>query len=160
MDVTVERYLRRKIVSDSSSPKLYYLRQVPLTCGKVDIDVLAAAIEKNCAMTKGDVKHVIEALVEEVQANLANGNKVKLNKFGTFHMTFCCPGTEASDKCTVRNISRVNIRFVPDKELKLVNGSNAQTRSTANVTFSLEKTDGEGGYSNKPDGGLEEDPLG
>ena len=116
MDVLVERYLRRKIVSDSSSPKLYYLRQVPLTCGKVDIDVLAAAIEKNCAMTKGDVKHVIEALVEEVQANLANGNKVKLNKFGTFHMTFCCPGTEASDKCTVRNISRVNIRFVPDKE--------------------------------------------
>ena len=55
MDVLVERYLRRKIVSDSSSPKLYYLRQVPLTCGKVDIDVLAAAIEKNCAMTKGDV---------------------------------------------------------------------------------------------------------
>ena len=148
MDVLVERYLRRKIVSDSSSPKLYYLRQVPLTCGKVDIDVLAAAID------------VIEALVEEVQANLANGNKVKLNKFGTFHMTFCCPGTEASDKCTVRNISRVNIRFVPDKELKLVNGSNAQTRSTANVTFSLEKTDGEGGSSNKPDGGLEEDPLG
>ena len=85
---------------------------------------------------------------------------MKLNKFGTFHMTFCCPGTEASDKCTVRNISRVNIRFVPDKELKLVNGSNAQTRSTANVTFSLEKTDGEGGSSNKPDGGLEEDPLG
>ena len=32
-------------------------------------------IQKNCAMTKGDVKHVIEALVEEVQENLANGNK-------------------------------------------------------------------------------------
>lgn len=50
-------------------------------------------IQKSCAMTKGDVKHVIEALVEEVQENLANGNKVKLNQFGTFYMTFCCPGS-------------------------------------------------------------------
>jgi len=165
MDVLVERYMRRKIVSDASSPKLYYLRQVPRTCGKVDIDVLAAAIEKNCAMTKGDVKHVIEALVEEVQMSLANGNKVKLNQLGTFHMTFCCPGMETSDKCTVRNISRVNIRFVPAKELKLVNGSNAQTRSSANVAFALEKEGEEsgsssGGSSSGGDGGLDENPFG
>ena len=71
MDVLVERFQRRRIVSDKSSPMLYYLRQKPKTCGTVDIDVLAASIQKNCAMTKGDVKHVIEALVEEIQANLA-----------------------------------------------------------------------------------------
>ena len=123
MDVIVERFQRRKIVSNPASPMLYYLRQKPKTCGTVDIDVLAASIQKNCAMTKGDVKHVIEALVEEIQGNLANGDKVKLNQLGTFHMTFRCPGMEASDKCTVRNISKVNIRFIPDKELKLVNGS-------------------------------------
>ena len=64
-------------------------------------------IQKSCAMTKGDVKHVIEALVEEVQENLANGNKVKLNQFGTFYMTFCCPGVATSAECTVKNIKRV-----------------------------------------------------
>ena len=127
MDVLVERFQRRRIVSDKSSPMLYYLRQKPKTCGTVDIDVLAASIQKNCAMTKGDVKHVIEALVEEIQANLANGDKVKLNQLGTLHMTFRCPGVEKSEDCTVRNISKVNIRFVPDKELKLVNGSTAAT---------------------------------
>jgi len=121
---------------------LYYLRQKPKTCGTVDIDVLAASIQKNCAMTKGDVKHVIEALVEEIQANLANGDKVKLNQLGTLHMTFRCPGVEKSEDCTVRNISKVNIRFVPDKELKLVNGSTAATRSPANVAFSLDKPAG------------------
>ena len=131
MDVIVERFQRRKIVSNPASPMLYYLRQKPKTCGTVDIDVLAASIQKNCAMTKGNVKHVIEALVEEIQGNLANGDKVKLNQLGTFHMTFRCPGMEASDKCTVRNISKVNIRFIPDKELKLVNGSTAVTRSPA-----------------------------
>jgi len=36
----------------------------------------------------------------------------------------------------------VNIRFVPDKELKLVNNSHAATRSSANVTFALEKKEG------------------
>ena len=113
MDVLVERFQRRKDVTDPNSQKLYYLRQKPKTCGKVDIDVLAASIQKNCAMTKGDVKHVIEALVEEIQTNLANGDKVKLNQLGTLHMTFRCPGVEKSEDCTVRNISKVNIRFVP-----------------------------------------------
>ena len=120
-------------------------------------------------MTKGDVKHVIEALVEEVQENLANGNKVKLNQFGTFHMTFCCPGVATSAECTVKNIKRVNIRFVPDKELKLVNNSHAATRSPANVTFALEKLEdkeggspdgGNSGGNSGGDGGLDENPLG
>lgn len=160
MDVLVERFQRRKIVSDAKSPMLFYLRQKPKTCGTVDIDTLAASIQKNSAMTKGDVKHVIVALVEEIQANLSNGDKVKLNEFGTFHMTFRCPGIETSDKCTVRNISRVNIRFVPDKELRLVNGSNATTRSSANVNFVLDKpTDGNSSGGNT--GGNEDDnPLG
>ena len=152
MDVIVERYQRRKIVSDKNSPLLYYLRQKPKTCGTVDIDVLATNIQKNCAMTKGDVKHVIEALVEEIQMNLANGDKVKLNQLGTLHMTFRCPGVEASDKCTVRNISKVNIRFVPDKGLRLVNGSTAETRSSANVGFVLDKPE-DGGSSSGGNGG-------
>ena len=150
--ITSRLMKRRKIVSNPASPMLYYLRQKPKTCGTVDIDVLAASIQKNCAMTKGDVKHVIEALVEEIQGNLANGDKVKLNQLGTFHMTFRCPGMEASDKCTVRNISKVNIRFIPDKELKLVNGSTAVTRSPANVGFVLDKPE-EGGSGGGNQGG-------
>ena len=154
MDVLVERFQRRRIVSDKSSPMLYYLRQKPKTCGTVDIDVLAASIQTNCAMTK-------EALVEEIQANLANGDKVKLNQLGTLHMTFRCPGVEKSEDCTVRNISKVNIRFVPDKELKLVNGSTAATRSPANVAFSLDKpADGSSSGGSGGNSGEEENPLG
>ena len=164
MDVLVERYQRKKNVGNADSPVLYYLRQKPKTCGTVDIDVLAASIQKNCAMTKGDVKHVIEALVEEIQGNLSNGDKVKLNQLGTFHMTFRCPGMETSDKCTVRNISKVNIRFVPDKALKLVNGSTAATRSPANVGFVLDKPEEGGADGGNPGGGSDgdqgENPLG
>ena len=169
MDVLVERFQRRKIVSDEKSPMLFYLRQKPKTCGTVDVDTLAASIQKNCAMTKGDVKHVIEALVEEMQANLSNGDKVKLNEFGTFHMTFRCPGVETSDKCTVRNITKVNIRFSPDKGLRLVNSSTAQTKSPANVVFALDKPEegktpggntGGGNTGGGSDGDENENPLG
>ena len=84
-------------------------------------------------------------------------------------MTFCCPGVATSAECTVKNIKRVNIRFVPDKELKLVNNSHAVTRSPANVTFALEKPKDEdgsssggnsGGGDSGGDGGIEDDPLG
>ena len=74
MEVLVERYQRRKVVSNPASPKLFYLRQIPKTCGKVDIETLSANIQKNCSMTKGDVKHVIEALVEEVQAKIGRAH--------------------------------------------------------------------------------------
>ena len=151
MEVLVERYQRRKIVSNPSSPKLFYLRQIPKTCGRIDTETLSTTIQNKCSMTKGDVKHVIEALVEEVQANLANGNKVKLNRLGTFHMTFCCPGVAVADKCTVKNISKVNIRFVPDKELRLVNGCTTRTDSSGNVVFALDKE--EDGKSSGNNGG-------
>ena len=159
--------MRRRIVTDVDSPIFFYLRQKPGTCKTVDVDALAAAIQKNCSMTKGDVKHVIEALMEELQQNLANGHKVKLNQLGTFHMTFCCPGVPTPEECTVKNIRRVNIRFVPDKELKLVNNSHAQTKSPANVTFALEKPEDKDNASPGGDnsgggggGGLADNPLG
>ena len=174
MDVLVERFKRRKIVSDKNSPQLYYLRQKPKTCGTVDVDVLAANIQKNCAMTKGDVKHVIEALVEEIQTNLANGDKVKLNLLGTLHMTFRCPGVEKSEDCTVRKISFSQEKasvFSPQIDNQhskytecTVNGSTAATRSPANVAFALDKpADGSssgGSGSENPGDGEENDPLG
>ena len=94
MDVFVERFQRRRIVSDKSSPMLYYLRQKPKTCGTVDIDVPAASIQKNCAMTKGDVKHVIEALVEDSGAPCQRRQGEAGTSLGTLHMTFRCPGVE------------------------------------------------------------------
>ena len=47
--------------------------------------------------------------------------------------------------CTVRSIRKVNVRFVADKVLQLVNTSHATTRGENNVDFILAaKGDGEG----------------
>ena len=112
-------------------------------------------IQKSCAMTKGDVKHVIEALVEEVQENLANGNKVKLNQFGTFHMTFCCPGVATSAECTVKNIKSIQINFRPSSSVR---PNLTSTRAGDKIEFldleAPKKKKGDGsGEDNTPGGG-------
>ena len=65
MEVSVERYQRKKYVNQENSPVLYYIRQKAGTAKVVDIDALAEDIQTNCALTTGDVKHTIEALVTE-----------------------------------------------------------------------------------------------
>lgn len=123
MEVSVERYQRKKYVNQENSPVLYYIRQKAGTAKVVDIDALAEDIQTNCALTTGDVKHTIEALVEQLRKVLTQGNKVKIEGLGTFHMTLTCLPGETEKECTVKNIKRVNVRFIPDKAMKLVNAS-------------------------------------
>ena len=146
MNVSVERYQRRKYVSQENSPMLYYVRQKSGTVRVMDVEKLADAIEANSSLTAGDVKHAIEAFVEQLRLSLTQGDKVKIDGLGTFHITLCSEGTEKEKDCTVRCIRKVNVRFVADKALHLVNASHTSTRSENNVEFVLaSKSDTEGG---------------
>ena len=133
MNVSVERYQRRKYVSQENSPMLYYVRQKSGTVRVMDVEKLAA----NSSLTAGDVKHAIEAFVEQLRLSLTQGDKVKIDGLGTFHITLCSEGTEKEKDCTVRSIRKVNVRFVADKALHLVNASHTSTRSENNVEFVL-----------------------
>lgn len=155
MDVSVERYQRKKYVSQANSPLLYYVRQKAGTVRVMDIDMLADSIQTNSALTSGDVKHSIEAFVVQLRSSLTQGNKVKIDGLGTFHMTLNCQGSALEKDCTIKCIKRVNIRFVPDKALRLVNSSHTVTRSPNNVSFALASSGETGG---KPDDGGGEAP--
>ena len=173
MEVSVERYQRKKYVNQENSPVLYYIRQKAGTAKVVDIDALAEDIQTNCALTTGDVKHTIEAFVEQLRLSLTQGDKVKIDGLGTFHITLTSDGTETMKDCTVRSIRRVNVRFVADKALKLMNSSHTSTRSENNVDFVLggkgdgsdsgnggsDDDSGSGSGGNKPGGGEAPDPA-
>ena len=45
----------------------------------MDINKLADAIEANSSLTAGDVKHSIEAFVEQLRLSLTQGDKVKID---------------------------------------------------------------------------------
>ena len=95
MNVSVERYQRRKYMSQENSPMLYYVRQKSGTVRVMDVEKLADAIEANSSLTAGDVKHAIEAFVEQLRLSLTQGDKVKIDGLGTFHITLCSAGPEA-----------------------------------------------------------------
>lgn len=152
MNVLVERYQRRKYVNQSDSKMLYYIRQKSGNVRVMDINKLADAIEANSSLTAGDVKHAIEAFVKQLRLSLTQGDKVKIDGLGTFHITLSSEGSEKEKDCTVRSIRRVNVRFVADKELQLVNTSHATTRGENNVDFALAVKD-EGNGSGGNDGG-------
>ena len=161
MDVLVERYQRKKFVNKEDSPLLYYVRQKSGNVRVISIDEIAAAIESKSSLTSGDVKHTVEAFVGQLRLSLTQGDKGKVDGLGTFHITLTSEGSEEMKNCTVRSIRRVNVRFVADKALQLVNASHASTRSDNNVDFVLEsKEDSSGsgsgsGGGDKPDGGGE-----
>lgn len=150
MNVLVERYQRRKYVNQPDSQMLYYVRQKSGTVRVMDINKLADAIEANSSLTAGDVKHAIEAFVEQLRLSLTQGDKVKIDGLGTFHITLSSEGAEKEKDCTVRSIRRVNVRFVADKALRLVNTSHTSTRSENNVDFVLA---GKGEAENEGSGG-------
>ena len=94
MNVLVERYQRRKYVNQENAPMLYYIRQKSGNVRVMDIDTMATAIESKSALTAGDVKHTIEAFVEQLRASLTQGDKVKIDGLGTFHITLTSDGAD------------------------------------------------------------------
>lgn len=95
MNVSVERYQRRKYVSQENSPMLYYVRQKSGTVRVMDVEKLADAIEANSSLTAGDVKHAIEAFVEQLRLSLTQGDKSEDRRSGyVSHHCLCSEDRE------------------------------------------------------------------
>ncbi|WP_321332227.1 DNA-binding protein [uncultured Bacteroides sp.] len=161
MAVPVMRYLRKKYYNKADSPMLYYLKQEPGSGQMYNINTLAARIEANGSLTQEDVIHSIQSFVRHLREVLIEGNKVKVDGLGIFHITTSCTGSEKAEDCTVKSIRRVNLRFMVDSALRLVNDSIATTRSAPNnVSFYLksESATTPGGDSGGSGDGGGEDP--
>ena len=143
--VTVVRYKRRKRIGDEKSPMVYALKLKSGEAKIYSIETLAREIESIGSLS--------------VEEGLGGGDKVKVDGLGIFYTTLTCPGVEQEKDCTVKNISRVNLRFKVDNSLRLANDSTATTRGGENnVSFELytEKkaaSEGEGGGSGSEEPG-------
>lgn len=148
--VPVKRFLRNKIIGDKNSPQIYYLSRVPGHFRTETIESIARQIEATGALSVEDVIHTMKAFVRELRKALVKGDKVKVDGLGTFFISFKTQGSPVEKECTVRNISKVNIRFSADSTLRLVNDSTASTRGGENnVRFYIK---GEEGATSPGDG--------
>ena len=136
--VTVVRYKRRKRISDADSPMVFALKPKSGESKIYSIEALAREIETIGSLSVEDVEHVMQSFVRSMKKVLVAGNKVKVDGLGIFYTTLTCPGVELEKDCTVRNITRVNLRFKVDNALRLANDSTATTRGgDNNMVFEL-----------------------
>ena len=93
------------------------------------------------------MKHAIEAFVEQLRLSLTQGDKVKIDGSGYVpHHAVQRGDGEGKGLHGAQASAEVNVRFVADKALHLVNASHTSTRSENNVEFVLaSKSDTEGG---------------
>ena len=146
--VTVVRYKRRKRLGDDKSPMMYLLKPKAGESKIYSIDSLAQEIESIGSLSVEDVSHVMKSFVRAMKKVLVAGNKVKVDGLGIFYTTLTCPGVEQEKDCTVKNITRINLRFKVDNSLRLANDSTATTRGgDNNMMFELytEKKSAAGG---------------
>lgn len=83
--------------------------------GVKDTDDLAEVIQRNCTAKKSDVLAVLSELVEVMTTELQNGNRVKLNGFGSFKLGLRSKGAEKPEDFSVtKNIKGVRVLFTPE----------------------------------------------
>ena len=167
----VVRAKRYKKVGDKESGVVYTLRRKAKDAKLYDLARVAADIEALGGMSAEDVEHVGKALIRQIRQTLTDGNSVKIDGLGIFYTTFKCEPANTPEECSVKKISKVNLRFRVANSLRLVNESVATTKGAANnIEFQLVSEDATtsngndntsgGGGSNSGGGDDELDPLG
>lgn len=154
--VTVVRYKRRKRIADEESPMVYALKPKSGEAKIYSIETLAREIESIGSLSVEDVSHVMKSFVRAMKKVLVSGDKVKVEGLGIFYTTLTCPGVEVEKDCTVKSISRINLRFKVDNSLRLANDSTATTRGgDNNMVFELytDKKSAVGGNGGSDDSG-------
>ncbi|CDA85910.1 putative non-specific DNA-binding protein [Bacteroides sp. CAG:754] len=154
--VTVVRYKRRKRIADEESPMVYALKPKSGEAKIYSIETLAREIESIGSLSVEDVSHVMKSFVRAMKKVLVSGDKVKVEGLGIFYTTLTCPGVEVEKDCTVKSISRINLRFKVDNSLRLANDSTATTRGgDNNIVFELytDKKSAAGGNGGSDDSG-------
>lgn len=79
----------------------------------VHTSAIAKNITERCTVTEPDILAVINALMTEISANIAEGNKVVLDNFGSFKLGIRTSPAASAKKFTQANIKAMYIIYSP-----------------------------------------------
>ena len=112
----------RKDPRDQNSQPKYYA--TVRSNGRVDTHGIARDINKMSTVSSVDTTAVLEAFMNVVPDQLADGKIVELGDFGTFRVSVSSEGAEQPEAVTTRSITDVRILFQPGKRFrKLINST-------------------------------------
>ena len=104
--------------ADRSQPPKFYAQAV--NKGSTDLRNLSNKISLISTVSTIDTMATLEALIQVLPGELAEGKSVKLGDFGSFHVTLQSEGAENEEAFTSGNIKKFSIRFRPGKIVKNV----------------------------------------
>jgi predicted histone-like DNA-binding protein len=108
----------RQNPADRNTPPKYYAQAV--SSGKISLRSLAQKISQISTVSTVDTMAVLEALLQPIPAEIANGNIVRLGEFGSFGLTISSEGVDAEANFTTSKIKKNGVRFRPGKLFKEV----------------------------------------
>ena len=101
---------------DPEGPRKWYPTAQSLRT--VGVDELAAEIVEASALTEGDVLSAIRSLENRIIYHLQNGEKVALEKLGSFHLTISSEGVDNEEDFNEAKIRKVNVRYTPGDRIE------------------------------------------
>ena len=85
---------------------------------EIDVNALAKEISKFCTLTPADIVAVIESFLDKMPQYLKSSNRIRLNKFGIFKLSFSSEGHEKAEDVSSNDIKNLRVLFTPSAELK------------------------------------------
>jgi predicted histone-like DNA-binding protein len=107
--------IQRKNPQNVAESKWYLTQEKAGTVGMAEI---AKEIEGRSALSLGDVQSALSNLVELLPLFLRLGQTIKLEGFGSFHISVASEGTVTADELSVHQVKGVKLVFLPSTELK------------------------------------------
>ncbi|MBQ0074143.1 MAG: HU family DNA-binding protein [Prevotella sp.] len=92
----------------------------------ITLSSIADRVQRNCSMKKSDVLAVLTEMVETMQDELHNSNKVKIDGLGTFYLSIKSSGAITQDEYNANeNVKGIRVNFLA--EGKKNNGTMSRT---------------------------------
>lgn len=85
---------------------------------EIDIHALAEEISKSCTLATADVVAVIESFLDKMPQHLKNSNRIRLDNFGIFKLSFSSVGRAKAEEVGSDDIKNVRVLFTPSAKLK------------------------------------------
>lgn len=104
--------------ANPEAPKKYYASFT--SSGKIKLRQLAEQIASISTVSSIDTLAVLEAFLQVVPKEMANGQIVDLGEFGSFKLRIKSDGQETPDAVSAKNITKIQPQFSPGKEFKKV----------------------------------------
>ncbi len=84
----------------------------------VSLDHLSQAVARESTVSKADCYAVIISLVDQIEAELKNGNNVKLKGLGTFSIRVKGKPADTADALTSKDIEKISISYRAESSLR------------------------------------------